>query len=278
MDARELLKQGKLDETIAQVQNDIRTDPSNPKHRVFLFQLLCVAGRWDKALTQLNLSADLDPKAILMAQVCREALRCEALRTEIFEGKRQPLLFGEPAEWVGWMLQVAQLSAQGHFDQARDLRDKAFAAAPTVSGNIDGEPFEWIADADPRLGPMLEAVIEGKYYWIPLQRIHKIALDSPADLRDVVWTPATFTYANGGTGVGLIPTRYPGSESVDDAGIRLARRTDWVEKAENFQLPMGQRLFATSDKDYGIMDIRQITIGEPAPEAPAKPAEVAANG
>ena len=33
---------------------------------------------------------------------------------------------------------------------------------------IDGKAFAWMADADMRLGPVLEAVINGRYYWVPL--------------------------------------------------------------------------------------------------------------
>ncbi len=56
-----------------------------------LFQMLAVQGEWEKALTQLNVSADLDAGNLLMAEVCRPAIAAEALRAEIFAGKRSPL-------------------------------------------------------------------------------------------------------------------------------------------------------------------------------------------
>ena len=56
-----------------------------------------------------------------------------------------------------------------------------------------------MTDADQRLGPVLEAVINGRYFWIPFQRISRIELDAPADLRDAVWTPASFTWICAGT-------------------------------------------------------------------------------
>ena len=56
---------------------------------------------------------------------------------------------------------------------------------------------------------MLEAIINGHYYWIPFQQIQQIQIEEPADLRDVVWMPAHFVWTNGGDAVGLIPTRYP---------------------------------------------------------------------
>ena len=79
-----------------------------------------------------------------------------------------------------------------------------------------------------RLGPVCEAVINGRYYWLPFERLTKIDLEAPADPRDVVW-PRHFQFTNGGESVGLIPTRYPGSEKSDDHRVRLARRTEWTE-------------------------------------------------
>jgi len=258
--AEELLHAGDLSEALNKLQEQIRHDPSDAKYRVFLFQLLSVLGQWDRALTQLNVAAELDATNLLMAQMCSEALSCEALRREIFAGTKSPLIFGKPEEWVGWVIQANQLTAQGKHPQAQELRDKAFEAAPTVSGKINNEtPFEWLADADSRMGPILEAIINGKYYWVPLNNIHDLQIDPPADLRDFVWIPAHFTWTNGGQVVGLIPTRYPGSDASDDNQILLARKTAWVEQSDGFFTGLGQRMLTTDVDEYPILGIRQIT-------------------
>ncbi len=260
MPAEQALREGKLDETLAQLQQDVRSDPANAKHRIFLFQLLVVHGEWERALTQLNVVTDLDPGALAMAQMYREAVRNELLRAQIFAGKRSPLVFGEPPEWIGWLIESLRLGAEGQLIAARDLRDRAFEAAPPSSGAIDGERFEWIADADPRLGPILEAIITGRYYWVPFQNIHEVVLDEPADLRDVVWMPAHFRWINGGETVGLIPTRYPGSETSDDEMIRMARKTEWVEHGEDLHTGLGQRMFGTDTGEYPLMNVRRLVL------------------
>ena len=61
------------------------------------------------------------------------------------------------------------------------MREKALEQAPAVSGNIDGKPFAWIADADTRLGPLLEAIVLGKYYWIPFSHVRGIVIEKPAE-------------------------------------------------------------------------------------------------
>src|SRR5438105_12596932 len=143
MEASDFLRQGKLNEALGALQNQIRNDPSNAKLRVFLFQLLCVMGQWERALTQLNTAAGIDPKSLLMKEVCQQLVQCEALRKEIFAGKKLPLVFGQPQEWVGWMIQANQHSAQGHHREAHELRDKALEAAPAVPGHLTASAFEW---------------------------------------------------------------------------------------------------------------------------------------
>ncbi|MHC4229658.1 MAG: tetratricopeptide repeat protein [Planctomycetota bacterium] len=58
--AEELLRSGQLHEALAALESEVRADPANAKLRVFLFQLLCVLGDWERALTQLNTAAELD--------------------------------------------------------------------------------------------------------------------------------------------------------------------------------------------------------------------------
>jgi len=157
-------------------------------------------------------------------------------------------------------MEALKLTAAGHYAQARQLRDEAFELAPTTAGTIDGKPFEWIADADARLGPMLEAIVNGRYYWIPFHRIRKIQVEEPADMRDMVWTPVHFEWANGGEMVGMIPTRYPGSEASDDSQIRLARKTEWVQRDEETFFGLGQRMLATDEGDYPLIDVRSIEL------------------
>ena len=258
MQAQELLQQGQVDECLEKLQEEIRKNPSDAKSRVFLFQLLSVMGQWERAITQLNVAAELDPINMPMAQMCRGALNSEALRADIFAGKRSPVIFGEPDEWVSWMIQANQLLADGHHSQSQELRDKALEAAPAVSGKIDGHAFEWIADADPRMGPILEAVINGRYYWVPMARVHEIKIDKPSDLRDLVWIPSQIKWTNGGESIALIPVRYPGSHASEDDQIRLARKTDWVDQGGDISLGLGQRLLATDEADYALLDTRHI--------------------
>jgi len=261
MHPEQSLHQGHPDTALAQLQEQIKKDPSNPKLRVFLFQLLAVLGQWERSLNQLKVAGDLDSANLLMVQTYREAIQCEALRAEVFSGKRSPLVFGDPQPWLAFLVEALRLESEGHVNEAQALRIQSFDAAPVVSGAFNGTGFDWIADADNRLGPVLEAIVNGRYYWIPFQQIRAIEMEEPADLRDMVWMPAVLTWVNGGQASGLIPTRYPGSERSEDSLIKLARKTEWEEFAEGAYRGLGQRVLATSVEDYAIMDARHIALG-----------------
>jgi type VI secretion system protein ImpE len=262
MTAEDSLREGNLEQALAQLQDRVRKNPAAPKERTFLFQLLAVLGQWERAATQLSVVGELDAQAAPMVQTYRAALDCEAFRASVFAGAKTPLLFGDPADWVARMLQALRLAAEGHHAEAERLRAEALQQAPAVPGEIDGEAFAWIADADSRLGPICEAIVNGKYYWIPFNRLHVIAIEPPEDLRDLVWMPARLTFANGGESVALIPTRYPGSESHAEGAIRLARKTDWVAAGQETFHGLGQRMFATDAGEHPLMAVRRIRLGE----------------
>lgn len=264
MNSAELVQAGQLEEGLSALQQEIRSKPEDTRLRIFLFQLNCVLGRLDKALTQLQVIASLNADTMLLARIFQPVIACELLRREVFEGRRTPLIFGEPAEWMGLLVQANGLGARGDFDAAAKLRNKALEDAPASSGKVDGQPFEWIADADSRLGPVIEAVVDGKYYWIPFSRIAKIESEKPADLRDLVWLPVQFTWSNGGATVGHIPARYPGTEEASDNALKLARKTNWQEKPGGTFLGLGQRVFATDANDYSLLGCRCVELANNA--------------
>jgi type VI secretion system protein ImpE len=267
------LKGRPLAENLSELQARVRQSPGDARLRTFLFQLLAVVGQWDRALTQLGVAGDLDPGALAMVQTYRDALKAEALRAEVFAGRRTPVVFGEPEPWVALVLEALQRTAHGQHDKAAALRAEAFEQAPATAGRIvtaamestgdeppAGERFAWIADADSRLGPMLEAVVLGRYWWIPIHRVKRMDVERPTDLRDLVWTAVHFEWANGGDGWGLVPTRYPGSESAEDDALRLARRTDWQELAPDTFQGLGQRMLATDAAEYSLLEVARVDL------------------
>jgi type VI secretion system protein ImpE len=242
-----------------QISAQIRRAPGNAALRVCLFQLLCVQGQWQRALTQLQAAAQLDPAAVPMAQTYREAIRCEMLRAEVFAGRRTPQTIGEPPRWLSLLIEALHLVAIGEEGRAAALRAEAFEAAETTPVEIDGAPSAWIADADSRLGPICEIILNGQYYWLPFSLIGELCFEQPEDLRDLVWTPTRLTLANGGSQVALIPSRYPGSEQ--DERFRLCRQTDWVGIGPDAWKGLGQREWISEAGSHPLLDVRQLRFG-----------------
>ena len=267
------LRNADLATSLKSLQAEVRDNPSEPKHRIFLFQLLTILGQWERALGQLNVLRDLNAESLSLVQTYQETLNCEALRDAVFSGNRSPLIFGEPEPWMAMMLESLKLTSQGNFAESATMRENALQNAPAVPGTlslfpektssdepatVETFPFEWLADADSRIGPFLEAIINGKYFWVPFQRIGSIALEKVSDLRDLVWLPARFEWANGGEMVGFIPTRYVNSQSQSDDHVRLGWKTIWNEVGEGSFVGFGQRILATDSDEYPLTKIQKI--------------------
>ena len=263
-EAEQSLRNGDPAAALQLLQELVRQHPGDAKMRIFLFQLLLVLGQWDRAQTQLGVAAELDASALAMAQMYGDAIRCEAQRARVFAGSAAPMVFGQPDEWLALLIESLLRSGRGQLQESEQLREMAFERAPVSSGTADEQPFAWIADADQRLGPVLEAIINGKYYWVPFSHLSEIVFEAPEDLRDMVWMPAHFAFTNGGEAVGLVPTRYPGTPSSGDSALLLCRKTDWVQVEPGIYRGLGQRMLATDAGELPLMDIRRIRIDAPA--------------
>ena len=265
----ESIRKGDLEEALAGAQALVRQSFSDPKHHVLLFQVLAVLGQWSRALSQLAILEEMAPAMMPMVRTYQTAIKCEELRASVFEGRHTPLLLGEPEQWMAMILHSLKLMVSGKPQAAAELRASAFAAAPSQTGTIDGVEFQWLADADPRIGPVLEAILDGKYYWIPLSNLSSVQIEKPVDLRDLVWIPSTLILNNGGEKVALLPVRYPGSEASADSAIRLARKTEWAGLESDTVAGLGQRMFATDGNEYPLLETRSIKFHPAA--APASP-------
>ncbi len=266
MDTSEALKQGRLGEALNMVKDAVRKAPSDAGHRSVLFQLYCVQGNWEGAQTQLKLVGEFDVESVMWVGVCEKVLACEAERRAVFEGKNPPTLFGQPPEWVGGMIEALRLGLDGKWEAAAASQAQALETAPATAVRINGEEGAWLADGDSRLGPLLEAFIDGKYYWVPAEHVREVNLRPKTHLMDSIWAPADFRWLNDGQTSGYLPVRYPDSEKSTDAQIQLGRLTQWQERAENFYCGLGHRTFVTDAAEIPLAEIKSIHFLHP--EAP----------
>ena len=261
MTPEEALRSGDLQAALASAQAAVRSAPADARSRAVLAEVLMVRGEWERCLTQLGVMSELDALTLPTAHLYRSAIQTEPLRAAVFAGRRSPLIFGEPPSWIAMLVQALALDGQGEYAGASDLRAQALEAAPAADGRINGESFEWLADADSRLGPVLEAIINGAYYWVPFERIKQARVHAPEDLRDLVWLTVDFTWVNEGQASALVPVRYPGTESASDDRLRLARLTEWVEQEGRGAIGLGQRVWVTEANEYALADVRELEFG-----------------
>jgi type VI secretion system protein ImpE len=270
--AQTLLADGDPKAALAALEQQVRANPSDAKLRVFLFQLLAVLGQWPRALTQLQVCGELDAGTLAMVGTYRQAVQCEAVRESVFAGRVLPHVFGRPQAWVAWLAEALAADSRGNATAAAELRARALGDAPASRGTLDGQPFEWIADGDSRLGPVLEAVINGRYCWVPFDALATVSVEAPTDLRDLVWSAARLEFTNGGQTVALLPTRYCASAQSDVGALQLARRTEWTPLAPDQFSGLGQRVLVTDTREVGLLDVREIVLAAPAALADAEAA------
>ena len=253
--AADYIKTGRLADALQALQSEVRANGADALVRISLIQLLCVMGNWDRAHAQLEVLDALGDEHKGWAGMMAQALVGEKLRREVFACTTTPLVLGEPSPWIAQLIQALKPASP---ESQAALRREAFEAASAVPVRIGDQDLPWLADADSRLGPVLEGIMEGKYYWIPLERIRSLKIEAPSDLRHLVWSPAEVTWVTGGESTLLIPTRYPGSEQVTDDRVRLARLTTWEDLGDGQFRGLGQRLFTAGDLDFPLLDVRDI--------------------
>lgn len=255
------------DQSLAEQQAElvaaIRAKPESLPLRVHLAQLSMLTGNWSRAVTQLQTAATLSAAAIPMAQMYREAIRCELQREKVFAGELAPQTIGQPDPWFATLSQ-SLASRPRDKALADELMQQAFEAAPATSFLLDETPVEWLADADSRLGPVCEIILKGQYYWLPFDHIQLLELEPPTDLRDLVWLPGRLTLRNGGQHVVLVPSRYPRSYGQADERLALASLTTWEAIGEDAYAGLGQRSWVSDVDDHAFLSVRRMERAEAA--------------
>jgi type VI secretion system protein ImpE len=252
-----LFRAGDLDGARSVLVENVRAAPADAKARMFLFQLLCLGGEWQKAKTQLQALAKLSPEAQMLSVAYGQAIDAEQVRADVFAGtvRAKQLV---TSEWAEGLIDALQHFGSGDVQAGIDARERAFEAAPDTPGTLDGARFDWIADADGRFGPAIEAIVMGQYGFIPFDVIERIESEGPRDLRDTVWYPVQIAFKKGQSVAALLPARYPGSEAAEESAERFGRATGWSDRPWG-QVGSGQHLWAlSSGEDHGLLSLRTL--------------------
>jgi type VI secretion system protein ImpE len=259
--ADDLFRAGDLDGARQALVEIVRAKPADQTARMFLFQLLCIQGEWERAKTHLATLAQLSPEAQMLSVAYGQAIAAEQFRAEVFAGKATPPNLARQSPWANDLALAIGHFAAGRAAEAEEARARAFDAAPDTPGELDGVAFDWIADADHRFGPCFEAIVAGSYGIVPFDAIERMTSEGPKDLRDMVWYPVQIGFRSGQSIAALLPVRYPGSEGQDDAQLKQARATAWADGPAG-QQGLGQHMLMLSGgDDRGLLELRSLRFG-----------------
>ena len=156
MDAKQLFDSGHLQAAISQLTADVKASPRDLRNRIFLFELLCFTGDWQRAERQLDAVAQVsgDATVELGIEVYRGILRAEASRRQLFQGEsRQPKFLSEPPPYTALHLKALTEIIEQQFDQAETSLKESSALRKNLQGQIDDTHFDHFKDGDDLIAP-----------------------------------------------------------------------------------------------------------------------------
>jgi type VI secretion system protein ImpE len=176
-----------------------------------------------------------------------------------------------PNSEIGALLYRSALQAertrQALFQKKEKPSGGTSSGAETITGTLNGKPFQTITDADPRIGPRLEVFTAGNYHWLNFEHLASIQIPQPRRLRDLIWTPAVVRVGpalkNTELGEVLLPVLSPFAWQHSDDAVRLGRMTLWEEGESGEAVPVGQKMLLVDGEEFPLLDIRQLEFNLP---------------
>ena len=230
MTPHEHYRAGRLDQAVVALGEELRSNPLDLQRRTFLFELLCFAGKYDRAEKQLDVLANqASSPAIAGLLAYRSTLHAQRTREAMFTSGVLP---------------------------------GAKAAEAAGSGMCNGEAFTDFFDADPRLGDHLEVFLAGSYTWLPLRFVQELVMDRPANLRDLLWARVRLTLAPGAPfqdlGEVFVPVLTPLAHRHADDEVRLGRATVWTPLGDGDEVPEGQKIFQVDENEIPFLELHSV--------------------
>jgi type VI secretion system protein ImpE len=256
MQAGELYKAGRLREAIEAQLLDVRSAPTDPAKRLFLFELLAFSGDLERARRQIDLAEHNDADLDAATAVYRKLLDAEQARRDLFARGVAPGFFGEPAEHLRLRLDAVNRLREGRFAEAGETLARANEAVPAVHGHLNGRPFQAFRDGDDLFAGVLEVMAHGRYFWVGLDQLRLVTINPPRFPRDLLFVPAHVELADEQGDV-FLPALYPGSHEHADEQVRLGRMTDWKELEGGAVLGVGLHTFLHDDDAIGLLEWRE---------------------
>jgi type VI secretion system protein ImpE len=261
MKARDLYQAGELTQAIAAATDEVKQSPADTARRWFLCELLSFAGDLERVDRQLDTLGHQDPEAMVGVALFRQLVRAEQARQQFYSQGALPELLGEPTPALRQHLEASVCLREGKPADAMRLLARAEELRPKVTGTCDGQPFDDLRDGDDLTASFLEVLTSnGKYYWVPIERVELLELRPPARPRDLLWRRAHLVVRDGPDGEVYLPTLYAGSHAEADDKVRLGRVTDWRGGDGLPVRGLGLRTFLVGNEVRTLLDLKEIVV------------------
>lgn len=259
MNVRELLQTGHLTEALEAAVADVKKNPTDLGRRFLLAEMLCFSGDFERADKQLETIVQQATEGTVRVAQIRQLLRAEISRHQFFQEGRLPEFVSEPSPSLRLHLDASIAIREGQLAEAAQLLEQAESLRPTVSGRLNGKPFDDFRDLDDLTAGFFEVLTStGKYYWVPTETVTSIEFEKPERSVDLMWRTAQISVTDGPEGTVFIPAIYAGTTSLEDQQLKLGRRTDFVGGDASPVRGLGQRSFLAGDDAIDILQIEQI--------------------
>lgn len=261
MTATEAFQAGDLAAAIEQQTREVRTKPMDHARRLFLFELLAFNGEFDRAKTQLGTVSYEDVGLEAATQKYRLLTESETARRRVYQEGLTPQFLTDAPEHMRLRLEAVQRLREGNGKMAADLLAEAEEVTPTISGMLNDQPFTLLRDADDILGPILEVMANGQYFWVPLEQVVAVMVNAPKYPRDLIWIPARLEM-DATAGEVFLPTLYPLTPTHTDPLVKLGRKTEWLQDGDSPVRGAGARMFLKDDDAISLLDWRTLEVQE----------------
>lgn len=271
LDIKQQVKEGSMSGALSAAKAAVRSAPSDPVPRSALFALLAANGEQARASEQLETCLSLGGGASLV--IYSVLLAASRERDAVMTGESAPRFPNDevPAWAPAWQAALAAL----HRGDPALLAAAAAARADDLSKlagfNAEYE-FEGFRHCDTRLCGCFEGIFNGRYSWLPLENVLRIAVpERPELLQDLVWLPVMVHLRRGEPLQGFLFATSPGTAEAGGEAEKLARTTTWDESHESVDLSRGVQLFMLGSEVLPVFSLGQCCFHAPggttAPEA-----------
>jgi type VI secretion system protein ImpE len=250
----ELFQDCRLAEAIAAQQAVVEQSPDDIGMRLVLCDFLAHAGRVEEVSHHLDHLSQKDSELEPDLTEWRQLLQADLKR----QLRATPEFLISPPKHVAARFDL-QAKLTGEDASPLDHLDELDGDFPCLVGYVDGREFEGWCDIDDFLKPVLEAFVEGRFVWIPLEQIRKLRFDDEEILRDRLYRPARVWLTDESEWDLYIPALYSDSQLHEDEVVQIGAATDYLDNSPLLR-GIGLRQFLFGEEELSLGDFQQVEV------------------